>query len=136
MRSGVILAGLAGVILLSTASHASAQGQGQAGTRGRAPAVSLADAQNAQRARPAPQRRGLLRWMDSGRWGLDFNMNEPVGREAQLGDVQAGAYYSVSPRLRVGASAGLAAPEADPARAPETDRRSQPRVRLESIFKF
>lgn len=138
MRSGVILAGLAGVILLSTASHASAQGQGQgqAGARGRAPAVSLADAQNAQRARPAPQRRGLLRWMDSGRWGLDFNMNEPVGREAQLGDVQAGAYYSVSPRLRVGASAGLAAPEQDPARAPETDRRSQPRVRLESIFKF
>lgn len=74
--------------------------------------------------------------MDSGRWGLDFNMNQPVGRETQLGDVQAGAYYSVSPRLRVGASAGLAAPEQDPARAPETDRRSQPRIRLESIFKF
>lgn len=74
--------------------------------------------------------------MDSGRWGLDFNMNQPVGRETQLGDVQAGAYYSVSPRLRVGASAGLAVPEQDPARAPETDRRSQPRIRLESIFKF
>lgn len=135
MRSGVFIAGLAGVILLSTANHASAQTQ--SGARTRAPAVSLADAQNAQNARPAPQqRRGLLRWMDSGRWGLDFNMNQPVGRDTEWGDVQAGAYYSVNPRLRVGASAGLAAPEADPARAPETDRRAQPRVRLESIFKF
>ena len=32
--------------------------------------------------------------------------------------------------------AGLAAPETDPARAPQTGDRTQPRVRLESIFKF
>lgn len=135
MRVGVVIAGLAGAVLLSTAGHAAAQSQ--SGARARTPAVTLADAQNAQGSRPAPQqRRGLLRWMDSGRWGLDLNMNQPVGRETQLGDVQAGAYYSLSPRLRVGASAGLAAPEQDPARAAETDRRGQPRVRLESIFKF
>ena len=139
MRTGLVIMGLAGAVLLSTAGHASAQSQsgGQSGARARTSAVSLADAQNAQGSRPAPQqRRGLLRWMDSGRWGLDFNMNQPVGREAQLGDVQAGAYYSINPRLRVGASAGLATPEQDPARAAETDRRSQPRIRLESIFKF
>ena len=34
------------------------------------------------------------------------------------------------------AAAGLATPEQDPARAPETDRRSQPRVRLETLFRF
>jgi len=83
----------------------------------------------------APQRRGL-RWNDNGRWGLNFNLNQPVGRETEWGDVEAGAYYRLNPRLSVGAAAGLGRPEQDPARAPETDRRSQPRIRLESIFKF
>jgi len=131
MRSGVVLAGLVGVMVLSSASHALAQ----AGTRTRAPAVSLAEAQSAQRSQPAPQRRGL-RWNENGRWGLNFNMNQPVGRETSWGDVEAGAFYSLNPRLSVGASAGLGTLEQDPARAPETDRRSQPRVRLQSIFKF
>lgn len=139
MRSGVLIAALTGTALLFTASHASAQAQGtqnaQSPGRVRAPVVSLSEAQGAAQRPTPPQRRGL-RWYDSGRWGLNFNMSEPVGREADWGDVQAGAYYRVNPRLRVGASAGLGAPEQDPARAPETDRRSQPRIRLESIFKF
>ncbi len=101
----------------------------------RAPAVSLSEATTAQRTVPATPRRGL-RWNQNGRWGLDFNLNQPVGRETAWGDVEAGAYYRLSPRLRVGAAAGLATPEQDPARAPETDRRAQPRVRLESIFRF
>ncbi len=86
-------------------------------------------------AQPAPARRGL-RFNENGRWGLNLNFSQPVGRESELGDVEAGAYYRLSPRLRVGAAAGLSAPETDPARAPETDRRTQPRLRLESIFKF
>ena len=81
------------------------------------------------------QRRGL-RWNENGRWGLNFNLNQPVGREADWGDVEAGAYYRLSPRLRVGAAANLASPELDPARAPDGDRRAAPRVRLETIFKF
>ena len=52
------------------------------------------------------------------------------------GDVEAGAYYRLNDRLRVGAAAAVAAPEADPARAPDTNGRAQPRVRLETIFKF
>jgi hypothetical protein len=136
MRAGVIIAALTGTALLALAGQASAQTASN--SRARTPAVSLAEAQNAAGAaqRAAPQQRRGLRWYDTGRWGLNFNMNEPVGREAEWGDVQAGAYYRVNPRLRVGASAGLAAPEQDPARAPETDRRAQPRIRLESIFRF
>ena len=138
MRSGVLIAALTGTVLLFASSHALAQTSGSAPARSRAPAVSLSEAQNAQGAerRPTPPGRRGLRWYDSGRWGLNFNMSEPVGREAEWGDVQAGAYYRVNPRLRVGASAGLGSTEEDPARAPETDRRAQPRIRLESIFKF
>ena len=129
MRFGGVLAMVMATGVLTAGAPALAQS--------RAPTVSLSEAQAAQRSAPAPQRRGL-RWNDSGRWGLNFNLNQPVGRETDWGDVEAGAYYRLSPRLRVGAAANLASPEIDPARAPESaaDRRAAPRVRLETIFKF
>ena len=130
-RIGAVIAGLAaGLALLAVADAASAQ---TASARARAPAVSLSEAQAARAATTGQSR---LRFTERGRWGLDLNLSQPVGRESNLGDVEAGAYYRVNPRLRVGATAGLAEPEADPARAPQTDRRAAPRFRLESIFRF
>ena len=119
---------------LSLAVLLSAGGTAHAQSTSRAQTLTLSEAANAQRAAPS-QRRGL-RLNDRGRWGLDFNLNQPVGREQDWSDVEAGAYYRLNDRLRVGAAAGLAEPETDPARAPETANRTQPRVRLESIFKF
>jgi len=132
MRHGAIIATVLGVVTLAGASSEAA-----AQSRSRAPSVSLSEASSAHQSGAAaiPQRRGL-RWNENGRWGLNFNANQPVGRETRWGDVEAGAYYNLNPRLSVGAAAGLGRPETDPARAPETDRRSQPRIRLESIFKF
>lgn len=131
MRLGAIIAGTVGVaVLMGAAGEVSAQ------SRSRAPAVTLSEANAARGASSTTQPRRGLRWNQNGRWGLDFNLNQPVGREAEWGDVEAGAYYRVTPSLRVGAAAGLATPDQDPARAPETDRRSQPRIRLESLFRF
>jgi hypothetical protein len=127
--AALIGAAVAFAAVVATADVASAQST----QRSRAPAVSLNDAATAQRAQ---QPRRNLRWNDNGRWSLDLNLNQPVGRETDWGDVEAGAYYSLSPRLSVGAAAGLARPETDPARAVESDRRAQSRVRLESIFRF
>lgn len=125
------MAGLvSGLLLLTAADVASAQ---SAASRSRAPAVNLTETSRSTAATSGPSR---LRFSENGRWGLDLNLNQPVGRERSLGDVEAGAYYRINPRLRVGAAAGLAEPEADPARAPETDRRAAPRFRLESIFRF
>lgn len=130
-KTGALIAGLAGgFALLAMADAAAAQAAGP-----RAPAVSLTEAQ-AARAAAAQPGSSRLRFTERGRWGLDLNLSQPVGRESDLGDVEAGAYYRVNPRLRVGASAGLAEPESDPARAPQTDRRTAPRFRLESIFRF
>lgn len=130
MRLSVVIAGVVGLVaLVGVSNDASAQ------SRSRAPAVTLAEASTAAQ-RTSPAQRRSLRWNENGRWGLDINLSQPVGRDAQWGDVEAGAYYRLSPRLRVGAAAGLATPEQDPARAAETDRRAQPRVRLESIFRF
>lgn len=131
MRKGAVIAGLAaGLTLLAAADAALAQ----AASRNRAPAVTLSEAQAARAAAGTGQSR--LRFTERGRWGLDLNLSQPVGRESNLGDVEAGAYYRVNPRLRVGATAGLAEPEADPASPPQTERRAAPRFRLESIFRF
>ena len=131
MRKNVaIVAGLAaGLALVAVADAAAAQ----TAARPRAPAVTLSEAQAARSATAGPSR---LRFTERGRWGLDLNLSQPEGRERNLGDVEAGAYYRVNPRLRVGATAGLAEPEADPARGPQTDRRAAPRFRLESFFRF
>lgn len=132
MRKGAVIVGLAaGLTLLAVADVASAQ---TAAARSRAPAVSLSEAQSARAATSQGQSR--LRFTERGRWGLDLNLSQPVGRDSNLGDVEAGAYYRVNPRLRVGATAGLAEPEADPASPPQTERRTAPRFRLESIFRF
>lgn len=134
MRKGAVIAGLAaGLTLLAAADVALAQA---AASRSRAPAVSLTEAQ-AARAAATSTGQSRLRFTERGRWGLDLNLSQPVGRDSNLGDVEAGAYYRVNPRLRVGATAGLAEPEADPAASPpQTDRRAAPRFRLESIFRF
>ncbi|MDP3802877.1 NtrZ family periplasmic regulatory protein [Brevundimonas sp.] len=134
IRGAVIVGLAAGLVLLAVADDASAQAASPA-ARTRAPALSLSEAQTARAAAAQPGS-SRLRFTERGRWGLDLNLNQPVGRDSTLGDVEAGAYYRVNPRLRVGAAAGLAEPESDPARAPQTDRRAAPRFRLESIFRF
>lgn len=128
MRYGAVIAGLAASLALAGLPAA-------ASAQTRAPQVSVAEAAAARAAAPQTQRRGL-RLNDSGRWGIDFSLSQPQGRDAQWGDVAAGAYYRVSPRLQVGASAGLSEPPVDPARPAQDSSRSQPRVRLESIFRF
>ncbi|HZV84567.1 MAG TPA: hypothetical protein VFF48_06225 [Brevundimonas sp.] len=131
MRNGAVIAGLTGgLMLFAVADMAAAQTQNPS-ARTRAPAVSLSEAQSARSAGPS-----RLRFTERGRWGLDLNLSQPQARESTVGDVEAGAYYRVNPRLRVGAAAGLAETDTDPAGAPPTERRSAPRFRLESIFRF
>ena len=116
---------LLGALVLTSVS-AQAHAQARQTPRAQRPAISLDDAALAQR-------RGLS-LHQNGRWGLNLNTQQPVGREANLGDVDAGAYYRLTPRMRIGGSVGLAERRPDPAR-PEPQR-SQPRVRLETIFRF
>ncbi|HST91335.1 MAG TPA: hypothetical protein VLJ13_03975 [Brevundimonas sp.] len=129
MRSkSAVIAGLAaGLTLLAVADVASAQT-----ARTRAPAVSLSEAQSARAATGTSR----LRFTERGRWGLDLNMSQPETRDSNVGAVEAGAYYRVNPRLRVGAAAGVTEADTDPATGPQTERRQAARFRLESIFRF
>ena len=97
------------------------------------PVVSAGEA--ARAAQVAPTRRAL-RLDRSGRWSVDFSLDPSARRQDGVGDVGAGAYYRVNPRLSVGASAGLVEGPVDPARPAQSERNAAPRVRLESTFRF
>lgn len=141
MRFGGVIAAISlGLALAGAAEVAQAQtAQNTAQRRAPVAQTTLAEAANAaeQAGVPANRDRRTLRWYDPGRWGLNFNLGQTPPRAGDGGDVEAGAYYNLNRRLSVGAAAELGAREIDPARpAAEAERRGQPRVRLETIFKF
>jgi len=78
-----------------------------------------------------------LKWdARKGRWGVTLNMDQSDVRPSTLNDVQAGAYYHITPSLRVGGAVALR--DEQPSSGPRKigSEESQPRVRLESSFKF
>jgi hypothetical protein len=70
-----------------------------------------------------------------GRWGVTLNLQEPDGRDRQWNDVQAGAYFRVTPSLRVGGAVALGEKETPMYKKTEPQE-GAPRVRLETAFKF
>ena len=71
-----------------------------------------------------------------GRWGLTLNLEQPDARPSTLNDVQAGAYYRITPSLRVGGAVALGEQEVVPGPKKIGPDEGQPRVRLETAFKF
>ena len=78
-----------------------------------------------------------LKWdARKGRWGVTLNMDQSDVRPSTLNDVQAGAYYHITPSIRVGGAVALRDEQAKPGPRKIGSEESQPRVRLESSFKF
>ena len=75
-----------------------------------------------------------LQWDPKGRWTFRLEMNEPVNHERDWKDVQAGAFFRITPSLRVGGSVGIANSYSQTQTVTPPD--AQPRVRLETTFKF
>ncbi|ODT87779.1 NtrZ family periplasmic regulatory protein [Phenylobacterium sp. SCN 70-31] len=70
-----------------------------------------------------------------GRFGLTFGMQQPDGRPATSNDVSAGAFFRITPSVRVGGSVALGDQDLTPQRN-QARPADQPKVRLESTFKF
>lgn len=82
---------------------------------------------------PQKDRRTLVWDARKGRWGLTLDLTPR--RDTDRGrDVEAGAFFRVTPQLRVGGAVGVG-PVQTPVRKPD-DRTEAPRVRLETAFKF
>ena len=79
--------------------------------------------------------RKTLQWDDkTGRWGLRLDLDQPGSRDAKLKEAEVGAFYRVTPSLRVGGAVGLTQTPS-PQRPVETDANA-PRARLETALKF
>ena len=78
-----------------------------------------------------------LKWdAAKGRWGVTFNLQQPDTRQTTLNDIQAGAYYKITPALRVGGAVAFGEPQVLPGVKSTVPDPSQPRVQLETKFKF
>jgi hypothetical protein len=78
-----------------------------------------------------------LQLNEKGRWGVTVDVDPPVGREAKLKDVEAGAFFRIAPSLKVGGAVDLGDKAVDRARGRAApDERTTPRVKLETKFRF
>jgi hypothetical protein len=83
-----------------------------------------------------PETRSTMEWEGKGHWGVKLRLDQPATRPAQTKDVEAGAYYKVTPSFRVGGALGLSdKPQAPTAPATQDDQVA-PRVKLETTLKF
>jgi hypothetical protein len=85
------------------------------------------------------QKSNIFQFDLKGKWGLKFDVNQAESRPSGFNDVDAGAFYKLTPSLRVGGTVGFG--EKTEAFKPEATGRNQnaktqPRVRLETTFKF
>lgn len=70
------------------------------------------------------------------RWGLKFDVQQQPGIATDWKNVQAGAYFKVTPTLRVGAGVALGEGGANTANLPAAQVAPPPRVQLETNLKF
>lgn len=87
---------------------------------------------------PGPAGGTSLTWdARKGRWGMTVNLESPQTRDAEWTDVKAGAYYRVSPSLRIGGAVSMGDQAAQPdALRKVAPQQPAPRVRLETAFRF
>ena len=79
-----------------------------------------------------------LKWDAArGRWGLMLNLQQPDTRGTVANDIQAGAYYRITPSLRVGGAVAIGDPQLQSGGPRKiTPEEGQPRVQFETRFKF
>lgn len=132
------IAGIAAVALLGSATMALAQ---SAPAKPRAPlaadAFVVRGEFNPRDTQFGTQggRRTLMWDAKKGRWGLMLDITPRMGPDAQARDVEAGAFFRVTPQLRVGGAVGVGAQPAPVRKAGDREDET-PRVRLETAFKF
>jgi hypothetical protein len=85
----------------------------------------------------APNVGRVFKWDASkGKIGFTLDMLQPTERPAVANDIQAGAYYRITPSLRVGGAVAFGDQQPLPGPKPASPEAGQPRVQLETKFKF
>jgi hypothetical protein len=133
----VFTAVVSATVLLGSASLAHAQSKPRAASTDFTVKGDFAGApQGAAPFSPQGPKKTLQWDAQKGKWGLKLDLDQPVGRDFQLKDVQAGAYFRVTPSIRVGGAVALGENDPRVAARKNDNREPAPRVKLETAFKF
>jgi hypothetical protein len=132
-RTSAFLAAISTLLLLGAAAQACAESPGAPVTVTTSSNLGIFATDPNWGVQPVHK---SLQWDQKGRWGLKLDMIQPVGREMQLRDVQAGAYYRVTPSLRVGGAVSLSGGQVDQPDHNTLPSAQAPQVKLETTFKF
>lgn len=108
-------------------------GNGQDATAAAAAALAFGDTGANASLHITPPRK-TMQWDGKGRWGLKFDYQQPTSHGDQYQSFDAGTFYKFTPRLHISGTVGVSDPT-DP-RVPPVQQQPQPRVRLETTFKF
>jgi hypothetical protein len=79
--------------------------------------------------------RSVMEWEGSGRWGVKLRLDQSPAHPVASKDVEAGAFYKVTPGFRVGGAVGLSDKPQPPQKNAQDDQVA-PRVKLETTLKF
>jgi len=123
---------MAGVAAGAHAAQPAAPGSGPSGAT--AAAAAFGDTGVSNNLHIASPRKSL-QWDTKGRWGLKLDYQQPGAHDTQWQSIDAGGFYKLTPRLQFGATVGLA-DQTDPRVVTPEQQTQQPRVRLETTFKF
>lgn len=84
----------------------------------------------------APNAGRNMKWdATKGRFGFTLDIQQPDTRPTRPNDVSAGAYFRITPSVRVGGSVALGEQDLT-LRRNQARPADQPKVRLETAFKF
>ena len=121
------------LLIAATALLGAASGVAQAADKGKSSEFTV----RTETANLASPGTSSLKWdARKGRWGLTLNLQQPDSRASTWNDVQAGAYYRVTPSLRVGVAGAIGDQQLVTAPRKLTPDEGQPRVQFETRFKF
>lgn len=79
--------------------------------------------------------RSVMEWEGAGRWGVKLRLDQSPAHPVAPKDMEAGAFYKVTPGFRVGGAVGLADKPQSPQQNSQDDQVA-PRVKLETTLKF
>jgi hypothetical protein len=122
---------IATLVLLGTSVAAHAQQKPASGGA----SFSTEKTAPAQDPLSPPGVRKTLQWdSKTGKWGLRLDVDQQPSREAKVKEAEVGAFYRVTPSLRLGGAVGLTN-DPNPQKPIQPDP-NEPRVRLETALKF
>jgi hypothetical protein len=134
MNKATAIAALAATLLTGAATGAFAAEANVTAPRPRNTPQDFTAQAQPQAPMITPSPRKSLQWDSQGKWGLRLDLNQSPVREPDWKDIQAGAFFRISPSVRVGGSVGVGNRLSQPRQVMPGD--ATPRVHLETAFRF